>query len=86
MVSITIDTYSLISGLKSRGFSEEQARGVSDAIQQIDMSNLATKGDLHLEISTLRAELSDFRAELFKWLIPLLMGQAGLIAALVKLL
>lgn len=46
MTTILLDTYQLIGNLKSRGFTEEQARGVSDAIQQIDLSAISTKADL----------------------------------------
>lgn len=46
MSGISIDTYQLIGGLKARGFTEEQARGVNEAIHQIDLSAMATKGDL----------------------------------------
>lgn len=46
MAIIVLDTYQLISNLKSRGFTEEQARGVSEAIQQIDLSSISTKSDL----------------------------------------
>ncbi len=40
---------------------------------------LVTKSDL-------RAEVADLKADLLKWLVPLLLGQAALIAALVKML
>lgn len=42
--------------------------------QAPDLSHVATKHDL-LEL----------KADLFKWLVPLLLGQAALIAALVRL-
>ncbi len=73
MTTAIIDTYKLISTLKSRGFTEEQANGIREAIEQIDMSNLATKTDI-----------SDLKVEIFKWSVPMLLGQAGVIVALMK--
>lgn len=34
----------------------------------------------------LRAEIADLKADMLKWLVPLLLGQAALIAAMVKML
>ena len=51
-----------------------------------DVSQLATKTDLALLKTDLKAELAEIKADIFKWLVPLLVGQAALTAALVKLL
>ena len=44
------------------------------------------KADLASLESKLKADLADVKADMFKWSVPLLLGQAALIAALVKLL
>lgn len=46
MATLAFDTYRLINNLKSKGFTKEQARGVSEAIQEIDLSAMTTKADL----------------------------------------
>ncbi len=86
MTAITIDTYKLVANLKTRGFTEEQAIGVTEAIQEIDLSEMATKGDLITLKSDLKAEFADFRAEIFKWAVPMLIGQAGFIVLVLKFL
>lgn len=44
--SILIDTQRLVTSLKKRGFTEDQALGITDALREIDLSALATKGDI----------------------------------------
>ena len=93
MQMVLIDTLSVTKHLLANGFTEEQAEGVVHAIQEIDLSHLATKADLLLlerkmeqVESKLENKMESVKAELFKWMVPLMLGQAGLIAALVKLL
>ena len=40
------DTHKLIAKLQQRGFSAQQAEGITDAIKEIDATGLATKADL----------------------------------------
>jgi len=74
MATITIDTYKFIENLRPSGIPEAQAKAMTRGIQEINLEHVATKEDL-LEL----------KADLFKWLVPLLLGQAGLITALIKL-
>ena len=47
MTTVPVDTHRLVSDLKQDfGFSEQQAEGISDAIQRINLDHLASKGDL----------------------------------------
>jgi hypothetical protein len=46
MTAITIDTYKMVNILKSKGFSEEQASGITQAVQQIDLNEVVSKRDL----------------------------------------
>jgi hypothetical protein len=46
MSALTIDTLAVAQTLRKRGFSEEQATGVVEALQSIDAGALATKADL----------------------------------------
>ena len=71
MNAITIDTHAVVKELMRRGFNEEQAEGVVDAIESIDLSDLATKRDI-LEL----------KSDILKWMF----GQTALIVALIKFL
>ena len=104
MTAVLVDTHQVVTHLLARGFTQEQAEGVTEAIQEIDLSQLATKTDIGIlkaDIDRLEQRLEKeverlshkidhsiekLKADLFKWLLPLMLGQAGLIAALVKLL
>ena len=63
----------IYDALIEAGATEEKARKAASAIKESDQT--ATKSDLHqLEI------------RMIKWIVPMLLAQAGLIVALVKLL
>ena len=85
MASILVDTHQLVLTLKTHGFSDEQASGVAEAVSEIDLEHVTTKQDLALMKEELHKEISIFKADLFKWLVPILLGQAALTAALVQL-
>lgn len=76
-VTTLVDTHRLISDLKQRGFSEEQAEGITDAIKAQDLEHLATKADL-------RAEVHALEVRLIKWAVPILLGQVAVFAAVVE--
>ncbi|CRI64488.1 conserved hypothetical protein [Thiocapsa sp. KS1] len=44
------------------------------------------RSDLKLDIERLRTEVARTKVDLLKWIVPLMLGQVALIAALVKLL
>ena len=70
---VLVDTHRLVNELESNfGFTPEQAKGVKYAIQEIDLNHVATKSDI-----------DRLRAELFKWLVPLLIGQVVVFSAIV---
>ena len=77
MVTSPFDTHRLVNTLKGRGFSADQASGITEAMQEIDLTNLVTKQDL-------KVELASFKAELFVALVPILLAQAALIVALME--
>ena len=45
-MAVIDDTHRLITMLTDRGFSEQQAEAVTEAIQEIDLSELASKRDV----------------------------------------
>ncbi len=73
MAALTLDTYRIVTALKSRGFNEEQAQGVVEAIRSVELDAVATKSDV--EIAVERA-----KNDILKWMIPLVLGLYGLIA------
>jgi hypothetical protein len=89
MSATPMDTYKIVKRLREAGFTDVQAETVTEVLREgrdADLSKVATKADLTSLKSELKAELAEVKADLFKWSLPLLLGQAALIAALVKLL
>lgn len=75
MSTITVDRYAFIERLTKAGLAEPQAKAIADGIQNdLDLQRVATKEDL-LEL----------KVDLFRWLVPILLGQSGLIVALMKI-
>jgi len=79
MTTITFDTHKFVQTLKESGFDEQQAEGIISAFQAATGQELVTK-------DYLRAEIESAKYDLIKWIAGLLLAQAGLVAALVKLL
>jgi hypothetical protein len=73
----TLDTHELVKDLKASGFTDEQAEAVTRAVravQDIDLSDFATKSDLanlatKTDIADLRREMAELELRLIKWLI-----------------
>ncbi len=107
MTHISVDSHRLVKGLIARGFKEDQAEAILDAIQNVTLQDVASKEDvqtikqqfsqlekhvdqqisrLEKQMSELELRISDRITGLIKWQVPLMLGQAGLIVALVKLL
>ena len=56
MATIIADTHKLIQNLQTKEFTKEQAEGVAHTLQELDLSELATKTDLaQLENSIISA-------------------------------
>ena len=97
MNTLAFDTHLFVKRLTAAGMPEAQAEVLADEQTNLIENNLATKRDLkELEVA-LKRDLKELEARLvgqiresemrlIKWLIPLLLGQAALVAALVKLL
>jgi hypothetical protein len=83
MCVVTFDTHRIVKRLMEVGFSNLQAEAVTDVLgesRQVDLSHLATKGDLsstkvelQAEIASTKSELqlalSDTRSDILKWVI-----------------
>lgn len=46
LAHLHLDTHRLVKHLESRGYTEEQAEGFIEAVEQIDLVGLATKEDI----------------------------------------
>ena len=71
------DTHRLITGLKDRGFTDDQAEGVIEVVTQLALEHLATKQDLQFEL-----KLQENRQ--LKFLLPVLLAQIAVFAAIVQ--
>ena len=60
---------------------EKKAEAIVEGLQEVSLEHVATRED----IAEVRNEIANLKADIFKWLVPLLIGQAALIAALVEL-
>jgi hypothetical protein len=75
MATFVLDTYKAILRLKEAGFEEIKAEAIVQSLQDVDLQGFATKQDI-----------AELKADLFKWLIPILLGQVAVFSALVKFL
>ena len=94
MNAIAFDTLGLARRLREGGFSKTQADSVADALREsFSSGDLATRSDMSslragvtTEIAALRAEISDVKAEIIKWMFGAMLAQAALVVTLVKLI
>ncbi len=75
MATLVIDTHNFITRLKEAGMEEKQAEAIINGLKEIDLKQVASKEDI-----------AELKADLFKWLIPILLGQIAVFAAVVKFL
>ncbi|KWT85923.1 hypothetical protein [Candidatus Magnetominusculus xianensis] len=83
MATILFDTLKVVESLKSSGFSEEQAKGLSEALkvaQETSTEHLATKDD----ISKLELRIESVKSETLKWMFLFWAGQLLAIFAMLK--
>ena len=87
MTTITFDTLQFVRRLKAAGVPEAQAEAFAEAFMEAQsQADLATKRDLMELEMRLRTDLASVKSEIIKWVAGMLLLQAGLVAALVKLL
>ena len=86
MMSIISDSHKLVEGLKKKDFSKKQAEGIKEAFDQIDISHLATKKDLGLLRQEIKTDMANLKSEIKTEIFKMMLAQAALIVALIKLL
>lgn len=79
MTAVTFDTLKFAKKLEAAGMSAPQAEAIADAFREATSEQLVTRDYLD-------ARLEAVKGDMIKWVAGLLMAQAALIAALVKLL
>jgi hypothetical protein len=90
MTAVTFDTLKFAKKLEAAGFPQAQAEAVSDAFREASSEELVTRDylDSRLEVTKvyLESRIEAAKSETIKWVAGLMIAQAALIAALVKLL
>ena len=66
------DTHKLIAKLQQKGFSPQQAEGITDAIKEVDASALVTKTDLQ-----------EVKLDLIKWMVGTQLAYGAIIIAVI---
>lgn len=68
------------------GLPELQAKAIADAFKEATSDELVTRNYLDAKLAELRGDFRAGQLDLVKWFAGLLIAQAALVAALVKLL
>ncbi len=101
-MAVTFDTHEFFNELKNAGFSEQQAEvitklqkaAVASTLDQArieyELDTLVTNQSMNTQLRELElrldAKISDIKYDMVKWIAGMMLAQAGVIAALVKLL
>ncbi|MBK5962895.1 DUF1640 domain-containing protein [Thiocystis minor] len=86
MTTITFDTLKFARTLKDAGIPDSQAEAFAVAFRDATSEELVTRDYLNLRVADVETKIEAAKADIIKWLAGLLLAQAALIAALVKLL
>jgi hypothetical protein len=82
MTALAFDTHKAVKALKEAGFGDAQAEAVVGTVGDAVGGNVATKAD----IADLRTEIAELKADMLKVAIGIVVANAGLTLAIVKLL
>jgi predicted DNA-binding transcriptional regulator YafY len=89
MSALTIDALADAQNLGKRGFTEEQATGVVEALREIDAFELARRADIReLEAkfeAGLESSAARLKVDIIRWLIVTQIALGGFIFAAIKL-
>jgi len=78
-MEVIIDTLKIYERLKSADLSEKASKEIAEVIKETVSDNLITKQYLDLR-------LAELKSEIVKWVAGMLVAQAAVIVALIKLL
>lgn len=82
MATIVADTHKVITRLVERGFTQDQAKALTDVLSDLDLSEIATKADLNDLKFELAREIHGLSWRIF----GLLLAQGALVIAILQLL
>ena len=96
MTTMTFDKLAYIDRLKAVGFTEPQARGMADGLDQALREEVATKSDiaglrhemgllrveLKSDIGALKGEMKADKIDFLKWVVMLIVSQTAVFTAL----
>ncbi len=87
MSTVTFGTLKFVESLKAHNFTEEQAKGLSEAFkeaQDSSLQDLATKDDLKGLKQDLKSDINELKYELklHRWMLGILI--AGVISLVMK--
>ena len=82
MTTIAFDKLAYVDKLKSSGLQEDQARAQAEALDTALRETVATKAD----IQRLETQIAETKSDVLKIVLPLLLAQVAIFAAVVKLL
>ena len=85
MTVVTFDTLKFAKRLEQAGIPIAHAEALAEAFHEATGQELVTKTYLDGKIAQLEARPAESSANTVKWMAGLLLAQAGLVAALVKL-
>ena len=90
VVAPTFDTLAVFERLKSADLSETAAKEIAEVLKDVTETNLVTKLDLDLALERTKNDLylalERTKSNMIKWVAGLMIAQAGVIVALIKLL
>lgn len=82
MSTLVIDTHRVTKILRDKGFTEEQAEGVLQAIGEVDLSTIASKTD----IAGLKTDMANLKAEIFRFIVITAGVQIAILGLMMTLL
>ncbi len=82
-MEIIIDTLKIYERLKAEDLPEKASKEIAEVLKETVSDNLVTKQYLDLRLAELKSEMV---TSIVKWVTGMLVVQAAVIAALVKLL
>ena len=100
-MTVMFDTLKLAQDLRDEaGFTPQQAEGLATALGRSASESIATKADiaevkteiaglraeLKTDIAEVRTEMQQIKADLLKWFVAIMSGQAIFIITMIKLL
>jgi hypothetical protein len=86
MSAITFDTAKFVKTREASGFPAPQAEAFAKAFREATSAEPVTQDYLDARLEAVKASIEATKADIVKWVGGLLIAQAALIAALVKLL